>query len=86
VSAGELLGKAVDVVEVAVGLVLVLLVQFIVVEALVVECCGLGRSGRANGSMVGNRSLLGRNGERNCVRTSASFYSTQGSRGQAKQS
>ena len=35
--AGKLLGKTIDVVEVAVGLVLVLLVQFGIVEFLVVE-------------------------------------------------
>jgi hypothetical protein len=37
VSAGELLGETVDVVEVAVGLVLVLLVQLGLVESLVIE-------------------------------------------------
>jgi hypothetical protein len=37
VSAGELLGETVDVVEVAIGLVLVLLVQFGLVESLVIE-------------------------------------------------
>jgi hypothetical protein len=40
VSAGELFGKTIDVVEVAVGLVLVLLVELRIVESLVVE---LGR-------------------------------------------
>lgn len=35
--AGELFGEAIDVVEVAVGLVLMLLVQFGIVEAFVVE-------------------------------------------------
>jgi len=36
-SAGKLLGETVDVVEVAVGLVLVLLVQLGLVESLVIE-------------------------------------------------
>jgi hypothetical protein len=48
VSAGKLLGKAVDVVEVAVGFVLVLLVQLGLVESLVIELGSfvLGRTDR----------------------------------------
>jgi hypothetical protein len=37
VSAGELFGETIDVVEVAVGLVLVLLIELSIVESLVVE-------------------------------------------------
>jgi len=47
-SAGKLLGETVDVVEVAVGLVLVLLVQLGLVESLVIELGSfvLGRTDR----------------------------------------
>lgn len=39
--AGELFGEAIDVVEVAIRLVLVLLVEFGIVEALVIEFWGI---------------------------------------------
>jgi hypothetical protein len=48
VSAGKLFGETVDVVEVAVGLILVLLVKLRIVESLVVELgrlCWTGRTG-----------------------------------------
>lgn len=65
-SAGKFLGKSVDVVEVAVGLVLVLLVQLGLVEAIVIEL-GRGRSRRrANGSL-GCCGLLRRGRERHCA-------------------
>jgi hypothetical protein len=50
VSTGEFLGETIDVVEVAVGLVLVFLLQFALVESIVVEWSGGGslRTGTGN--------------------------------------
>lgn len=49
-STGEFLGETIDIVEVAVGLVLVFLLQFIQVESIVVEWSGGGslRTGTGN--------------------------------------
>jgi len=49
----ELFGKAIDVIKVAVRLILVLLVQFIVVETLVVEARNSRRMGFWSGISVG---------------------------------
>lgn len=55
VGAGELLGQAVDVVEVAVGLVLVLLLELGIVVGLVVELCvGVDGVDGRSGGMTGN--------------------------------
>lgn len=63
----ELLGEAIDVVEVAVGLVLVLLLQFHVIEVIVVEPlvgwgfragtanCGVGGGGRGRPKRIGRQ-------------------------------
>jgi hypothetical protein len=65
VGAGELLGQAVDVVEVAVGLVLVLLVELGIVVGLVVELCvgvdgvdSRGGSGVTGSSMMRDMSTI----------------------------
>lgn len=55
---GELLGKPIDVVEVAVGLVLVLLVELGVIVGLVVEFT-LRADGRDGGSARGDRRNRG---------------------------
>ena len=65
-SAGEFLGKTVDVVEVAVRLVLVLLVQLILVEALIVKFCRLRNRWYSERSMLSAGRFLGRVREGDC--------------------
>lgn len=65
VGAREFLGQAIDIVEVAVRLVLVLLVQLILIESLIVEFLGVRSSGLSSIEGLGGGGLLNGRRERN---------------------
>lgn len=58
-STGEFLGETIDVVEVAVGLVLVFLLQFTLVESIVVEWSGGGSARTGTGNRRGRSGQWG---------------------------